>query len=83
MPKNSNKRWTDEEDKRLLELAATGKPHVAIGAALKRSTVSVTGRLGVLKTMANRLSKAREAAEEYANDQRDVIESSVNKPLSD
>jgi len=61
-----NKRWTIEEDKRLLELAATGKPHVAIGAALKRSTVSVSGRLGVLKTY--RLSKVREAAEEYAND---------------
>jgi hypothetical protein len=74
MPKNSNKRWTDEEDTRLLELAASGKPHVMIGAELKRSSGSITGRLSVLKTMANRLSNARATAEEYANDQREIIE---------
>jgi hypothetical protein len=34
MPKNSNKQWTPEDDKRLLELSAVGKPHVMIGAAL-------------------------------------------------
>jgi hypothetical protein len=71
MPKNSNKRWTVEEDTRLLELAASGKPHVMIGAELKRSSGSITGRLSVLKTMANRFSRA---AEEQANDQREIIE---------
>ena len=70
MPKNSNKRWTDE-DARLLELAASGKPHVMIGAELKRSSGSITGRLSVLKTMASRLSRA---AEEQANDQQEIIE---------
>ena len=74
MPKNSNKRWTVEEDTRLLELAASGKPHVMIGAELKRSSGSITGRLSVLKTMANRLSNAGATAEEYANDQREIIE---------
>jgi hypothetical protein len=60
MPKNSNKRWTNSEDQRLLELAAIGKPRVMIGAALKRSSQSVAARLVVLKTMANsRLSSAR------------------------
>ena len=62
MPKNGNKRWTDEEDTRLLELAASGKPHVMIGAELKRSC-----RLSVLKAMANTLSKA---AEEQTNRSR-------------
>ena len=74
MPKNSNKLWTDAEDERLLELAASGKPRVMISAALKRSPQSVAGRLGVLRTMANRLSSAREAAEQYASDQRKIIE---------
>jgi len=40
-----NKRWTVEEDTRLLEVAASGKPHVMIGAELKRSSASITGRL--------------------------------------
>jgi hypothetical protein len=53
MPKNSNKRWTPEEDKRLLELAATGSLHVMIGAELGRSGEAITGRLGVRKTRAN------------------------------
>jgi hypothetical protein len=37
MPKKSNKKWTPEEDKRLLELAATGKLHVMSDAELGRS----------------------------------------------
>jgi hypothetical protein len=54
MPKNSNKKWTPEDDQRLLELTAAGKPHVMIGAALGRSAGSITGRLGVLKTRATK-----------------------------
>jgi hypothetical protein len=46
MPKNSNKKWTPEEDKRLLELAATGKLHVMSDAELGRSGGATTGRLG-------------------------------------
>ena len=42
-----------------------------IGAELKRSSGSMTSRLSVLKTMASRLSRA---AEEQANDQREIIE---------
>ena len=74
MPKNSNKRWTVEEDTRLLELAASGKPHVMIGAELKRSSGSITGRLSVLKTMANSFSRAREATEDQASDQQEIIQ---------
>jgi hypothetical protein len=50
MPKNSNKKWTSEDDKQLLELSASGKPHVMIGAALGRSTGSIVGRLSLLST---------------------------------
>jgi DNA-binding NarL/FixJ family response regulator len=49
VPVNSNKRWTPEEDKRLLELQAAGKSNVSIAAALRRSIGSVLGRLSVLK----------------------------------
>jgi hypothetical protein len=74
MPNNSNKKWSPEDDERLLELAATGKPHVLIGAVLKRSTVSVTGRLGTLRTRANKRRGAWEAAEELASNQREIME---------
>jgi len=59
MPKNSNKPWTSEDDKRLLELAAMGKPHVLIGAALGRSLASITGRLSILKTRTAHLQRER------------------------
>ena len=49
MPVNSNKKWTPEEDKRLLELQAAGKSNVSIAVALRRSIGSVLGRLFVLK----------------------------------
>jgi hypothetical protein len=72
MTKNSNRKWSPKDDERLLVLAATGKPHVFIGAVLKRSTVSVTGRLGILRAR---------AAEELASDQREIIEK-LHKPLN-
>ena len=59
MPKNSNKQWTAEDDKRLLELSAVGKPHVMIGAALGRSTGSIVGRLSLLNTR-SRSAKSRD-----------------------
>ena len=50
MPKNCNKPWTPEDDKRLLELKVAGKSHGAIGVALGRSTGSIVGRLSLLST---------------------------------
>jgi hypothetical protein len=61
MPKNSNKPWTPEDDRWILELAATGKAHVLIGAALGRSLASITGRLGILKTRTARLKREQAA----------------------
>jgi hypothetical protein len=59
MPKNSNKRWTPEEDNRLLELVATGKPRLKIGPALGRTTVAIEGRLSILNTRTSRLKRER------------------------
>jgi hypothetical protein len=59
MPKNSNKPWTSEDDSRLLELWAAGKPHVLIAPALGRSLASITGRLSILNTTTARLKRER------------------------
>jgi hypothetical protein len=61
MPKNSNKKWTPEEDERLLELVATGKPHLMIGAALGRTAGAIVGRLSILNTRTARLKRERAA----------------------
>jgi hypothetical protein len=47
--RNSNDRWTDEEDKRLLELQRAGKSNFWMAAALRRSQKSVIGRIYILK----------------------------------
>jgi DNA-binding CsgD family transcriptional regulator len=49
MGRNSNDRWTEDEDKRLLELRTKGKSNYWIAAALRRSLTSVAARLYVLK----------------------------------
>jgi hypothetical protein len=56
MARNSNKEWTPEEEKRLLELDAAGKSRVMIAAALRRTPGSISGRLPLL-----RLRQARES----------------------
>ena len=57
MARNSSKQWTPEDEKRLLELEAAGKPRVMIAAALHRSAGSISSRLGIL-----RLRQAKAAA---------------------
>jgi hypothetical protein len=49
MARNSNKQWTPEEEKRLLEFEEAGKPRVMIAAALRRSAGSIGSRLGILR----------------------------------
>ena len=49
VPVNSNKKWTADEDKRLLQLQAAGKSNFLIAAVLRRSTEAVLGRLSILK----------------------------------
>ena len=50
--------WTDEDDRRLLEMARIDKPKHVIAAALKRSTSAVKGRLKLLQDK-ERLKKIR------------------------
>ena len=64
MPKNSNKPWIPEDDKRLLELKAAGKSRGAIAVALARSTGSIIGRFGVLNTKTARLKRAATSSDQ-------------------
>ena len=52
MARKSNMKWTEEDDRRLLQLRSAGKSNLSIGLALKRSTSAIQGRLGVLKAKA-------------------------------
>jgi|EndMetStandDraft_5_1072996.scaffolds.fasta_scaffold66427_1 hypothetical protein len=52
MARKSNTKWTEEDDRRLLELRAVGKSALSIGLALRRSASAIEGRLGVLKAKA-------------------------------
>ena len=63
MPKNCNKPWTPEDDKRLLELKVAGKSHGAIGVALGRSTGSIIGRFSILNTR-TRLKRAATSSDQ-------------------
>jgi hypothetical protein len=45
-------KWTEEDDRRLLQLRSAGKSVLSIGLALKRSSSAIEGRLGVLKAKA-------------------------------
>jgi hypothetical protein len=56
----SNKKWTPEVDKRLLDLQAVGKSTFVIAAELRRSITSVRGRLSLLKAK-GRLASSSEA----------------------
>jgi DNA-binding NarL/FixJ family response regulator len=52
MARNSNERWTPEQDRQLLKLRADGKPNILIAAALARSLSSVQGRVYVMRRRA-------------------------------
>jgi hypothetical protein len=52
MARKSNMKWTEDDDRRLLQLRSAGKSPLSIGLALKRSTSAIEGRLGVLKAKA-------------------------------
>jgi hypothetical protein len=52
MPLNRNRQWTADDDKRLLQMEAAGRPCMLIAAALKRSQAAVEARLYVLRKRA-------------------------------
>ena len=47
-----DRRWTQEDDLRLLELRAVGRSAISISATLKRSAGAVVSRLSVLRALA-------------------------------
>ena len=58
LAKNSNKRWTPDEDERLLLLRSAGEPPETIALALKRTAVAVDRRFYTLR---DRDERAKEA----------------------
>jgi hypothetical protein len=46
-----NKPWTEDEERRLVELRASGKCCVSIAAALKRTARAVNSRLSILRKL--------------------------------
>jgi hypothetical protein len=63
MGKNSNAKWTPEDDRKLLELKAVGKRAVVIAAALQRTEMSVVSRFGILKSRLAKSGQVRPADE--------------------
>ena len=59
MLRNKRKPWTDDEDRRLLQLRANGRSPVSIAAALNRSFKAITVRLDILR--ARQRSEKKEA----------------------
>jgi uncharacterized protein (DUF2252 family) len=48
MARNQNRIWTEEDDRRLLDMKAAGRSAVSIAAALRRSAGAVHGRASKL-----------------------------------
>ena len=61
MARRTNRPWTEEDDRRLIELKAAGRTAVSISAALKRSSGAVTARLSVLRVRQRASSKEDQA----------------------
>jgi hypothetical protein len=48
MLRNKKRPWTDEDDQKLLALAATGRSRLSMAVAMKRSQGAVVSRLSAL-----------------------------------
>jgi hypothetical protein len=64
--RKSNSKWTEEDDRQLLALREAGKSVIAIGLALRRSTMAIKGRIGVLQSN----ERLRKAANEQGSVQK-------------
>ena len=60
-----NRRWTEEDDRRLLELRAGGRSALSISTVLKRSVGAVEGRLSIVRS---RLKVCGDASSEGLSD---------------
>jgi hypothetical protein len=54
MASKSCTKWTAEDERRLLELRAAGKPFFVIAGVLRRSAASIRTRLGLLRARSTR-----------------------------
>ena len=61
-----NKPWTEEDDRRLMEMRAAGRSIRSLAAALRRSAGAVTGRISVLRSRRRAQSKANPDSEDSA-----------------
>jgi hypothetical protein len=47
--RRSSPKWSDEDDERLLQMAAAKRSHIMIGVALRRTSKAVNRRLQILR----------------------------------
>jgi hypothetical protein len=62
VPIQQNKPWTEEDDRRLMEMRASGRSIASVSAALRRSAGAVSGRIAVLRSRAKKAAYARPVA---------------------
>jgi hypothetical protein len=60
MARNSNKPWSEEDDRRLLEMRAAGRTAISIGLVFRRSAGAVEGRMTVLRAREKAKTKPTE-----------------------
>lgn len=60
MAEKQNRHWTEEDDRRLLELKAAGRSAVSIAAALKWAPGAIHGRLGAIRDRAKASKELRD-----------------------
>ena len=58
MPTQQNRPWTEEEERRLLEMRTAGRSIRSISAALKRSSGAINARISILRARARRGTEA-------------------------
>jgi len=63
--RNKHRPWTEDDDRRLLNLLAKGKSDMMIGLALRRTTGAVSSRATILRALA-RPRPPTEAAEKQS-----------------
>jgi hypothetical protein len=60
MARNRNKPWSEEDDRRLLEMRAAGRSAISMGLVVRRSAGAVEGRLSTLRAREKAKTKADE-----------------------
>jgi hypothetical protein len=64
MATKQNEPWTNEDDRRLMEMRAAGRSIRSLAAALKRSAGAIAGRISILRSRGGAEAKASPAESE-------------------